>query len=49
MPQAERMMAFIRQVKNPYCFLVDDVIVKLSFPEHAPSLTDRLESLFMKA
>jgi hypothetical protein len=48
LPQAERVKDFIRQIKNPYCFLVDGVIVKLSFPDHGPTLTDRLESLMQK-
>jgi len=44
----ERKKDFIRQIKNPYCFLVDDVIVKLSFPDDGPTLAERLESLIQK-
>ena len=39
---------YVKQIKNPYCFLVEGSIVKLVFPEHAPSLTDRLESMIYK-
>lgn len=46
--QLERKQDFMRQIGNPYCFLVGDTIVKLSFPDNAPTLTDRLESLIQK-
>jgi len=39
---------YVKQINNPYCFLVEGAIVKLVFPEHAPSLTDRLESMILK-
>ena len=39
-----QMRAFLKNVKNPYCFLVGDVIVKSSFTEGA-SLKQRLQEL----
>lgn len=39
-----QMRTFLRNVKNPYCFMVGDVIVKSSFTEGA-SLKQRLWEL----
>ena len=39
-----QMRTFLRNVKNPYCFMVGDVIVKSSFTERV-SLKQRLREL----
>ena len=39
-----QMKTFLRNVKNPYCFMVGDVIVKASFTEGV-SLKQRLREL----
>lgn len=39
-PQEQRAARVIAAVKNPYCFRVGDVGVKLEFPENAPLLQD---------
>lgn len=39
-----QMKSFLRNVKNPYCFMVGDVIVKSSFTEGV-SLKQRLREL----
>jgi len=44
----ERIRDFVRQVKNPYCFRVGKVAVKVSYSENGATLEDRLESLMMK-
>lgn len=31
LPDRERMLDFIRQIKNPYCYLDHGVVVKISF------------------
>lgn len=31
LPQLERMLTFIKQVKNPYCYLWHNIIIKTSF------------------
>ena len=31
LPQAERIADYIKQIKNPYCYLSNGVIVKISF------------------
>ena len=48
LPQKERRKDFIRQIRNPYCFMVGDVIVKLCFSDNMPSLTERVESLIQQ-
>ena len=39
-PQAERAAHIAAAVKNPYCFRVGNMGVKLEFPEKAPLLQD---------
>lgn len=39
-----QMKTFLKKIKNPYCFMVGDVIVKSSFTEGA-SLKQRLQEL----
>ena len=44
----ERLRDFVLQVKNPYCFRVGKVVVKLTFPECGATLEDRLQNLMTK-
>jgi hypothetical protein len=46
--QNECLKDFVRQIKNPYCFTVDGVIVKLDFSDKMPSFTERFESLIQQ-
>ena len=39
-PQEERTAVIIDAVKNPYCFRVGDMGVKIEFSEDAPPLQD---------
>lgn len=39
-PQTERAARILNTVKNPYCFRVGEIGVKLEFPEEAPALQD---------
>ena len=39
----ERVAEFIRQVKNPYCFRVGDMIVKNVYSDDGISLRERFE------
>lgn len=41
-PQEQRAARILATVKNPYCFRVGDMGVKLEFPEDAPALQDVL-------
>ena len=41
----ERILDYIRQVKNPYCFKVGDVAVRLAFDEGGRSFQECMEEL----
>ena len=49
MTYEQRIRDFVRQIKNPYCFLVGDVVVKLNFSANGPTITDSLERVLAKA
>jgi len=38
----ERIKSFLRQIKNPYCFKVGNVVVKTTFADTDVTLDDRL-------
>jgi hypothetical protein len=46
-PKRERILEFIKQIKNPYCFRCGKVIVKVSFSNTEVTLEDRLEGYLM--
>lgn len=41
----ERVADFIRQVRNPYCFKVGDMVVKNVYSEDGVTLAERFEQL----
>jgi len=43
LPREERMVDFIEQIKNPYCFKVGKVAVKVSFSDTDATIEDCLE------
>ena len=43
----ERLIEFILQVKNPYCYKCGKAIIKVDFIDTEASLEDKLESYFM--
>ena len=45
LPKEERVKEYLRQVKNPYCFKVGDVVVKCSYSNDGVTLKDRFEQL----
>lgn len=45
LPREERIKSFIRQVKNPYCYRVGDVVVKSEYSNDGVTLTDRFQQL----
>jgi hypothetical protein len=45
LPQPERTIDFIRQIKNPYCFRCGKIIVKVSHADTDVTLKQRLERL----
>ena len=45
-PVSERMRSFVKQIKNPYLFKVDDIAVKVEFSS-GKSLEDSLLSVLL--
>lgn len=43
----ERMEEYVRQIKNPFCFVCNGIIVKTNFSETEDSLHNKLSSYFM--
>ncbi len=48
LPQEEKISDFLRQIKNPYCFLCGDVSVKVCFTDNGPKLGEALEKYFIR-
>ena len=46
LPVSERMRSFVKQIKNPYLFKVDDITVKVEFSS-GKSLEDSLLTFLM--
>lgn len=44
LPKRERMLDFLRQIKNPYCYRHGKYVVKVSFTDTDATLEDRLLS-----
>lgn len=48
LPREERIARFLRAVKNPYCFSIGGVGVKIEFAEGGPSLQDTLTAFLIR-
>lgn len=44
LPKKERILDFIRQIGNPYCYRHGDYVVKVSFADTDVTLEDRILS-----
>lgn len=44
-PVNERMASFVEQIKNPYCFRIGDVAVKVNYKADGPSFQECFEEL----
>lgn len=44
--RSERLSDFLSQIKNPYCFVCDGVIVKIRFAETGDTLEEKLNEYF---
>ena len=42
-PRGKRVASYINQIGNPYCYLDDGVVVKISFAQTRETIDDRLE------
>ena len=43
----ERISEFFRQIKNPYCFVCNGMIVKMHFNGSEKTLEEKLDSYFL--
>lgn len=48
LPHEEKILDFLEQIKNPYCFLCGDVPVRVCFTDDGPKLDQTLESYFIR-
>ena len=42
----ERIIDFLRQIKNPYCFVCNGMIVKTNYNSNEKTLQEKLENYF---
>ena len=45
LPKEERLLAFIREVRNPFCFICNGMVDKTSFSDTDESLENKLAKL----
>lgn len=43
-PKDKRISEYISKIKNPYCYTVDGIVVKVSFADCSETIDDRLEA-----
>ena len=43
----ERILDFFQQIKNPYCFICNGMIVKMNFNSNEKTLGEKLDSYFL--
>lgn len=46
-PIQERVVEFVQQVKNPYCFRIGDIAVKVVYQDDGPSFQQNFEDMLM--
>lgn len=44
LPRDQRLKQYIEQIKNPYCYLDGDVVVKVSFTDDEVTLEERIKA-----
>lgn len=44
LPKDKRMLDFVGQIHNPYCYTVGKIIVKVGFSDTTVTLDERMES-----
>ena len=45
LPLEERVRSYVEQIKDPYCFKVGEVVVRVSYADKDKSLTDSVTSM----
>lgn len=46
LPKNERILSFLENIKNPYCFKCGQMVVKVKFDEGSMTLQDRMIHYF---
>lgn len=46
-PVEQRVRGFLEQIKNPYCFRVGKVVVKVEFSQNGKSFEENFEKMLM--
>lgn len=44
-PIPERIHSFLQQIKNPYCFRIGDIAVKVNYKSNGPTFQQNFEEL----
>ncbi|MDR1754105.1 MAG: hypothetical protein LBR74_04265 [Eubacterium sp.] len=47
LPKEERLQSYLKQIKNPYCYKCDDMVVRISFANTDATLEDRLQQYLL--
>lgn len=47
LPKKERILEFLRQIRNPYHFRCGDMVIHVSYNENGRSLEDCIKSVMM--
>ena len=47
LPQEERLIDYISQIKNPYCFKLGKTVIKIGFIDTEVTLEERLEKYLL--
>jgi hypothetical protein len=48
LPHNEKVLAFLEEIKNPYCFLCGDVPVRVCFSDNGLELGQTLQNYFIR-
>lgn len=43
-PREQRIAEYIMKLKNPYCYKIDGIVVKVTFSDCSETIDDRLEA-----
>lgn len=45
LPVSDRLASFVEQIRNPYCFRVGNIAVKVKYKENGPTFQQNFEDL----
>lgn len=48
LPHNEKVLAFLEEIKNPYCFLCGNIPVRVCFSDNGPKLDQTLQDYFIR-